>query len=149
MQEKIKNDMTASMLAREAVRVTTLRGLMAAFTNELVAKRRKPDGTLSDEEALEVIRRAVKQRRDSIEQFEKGGRADLAANEKQELTVLDAYLPSMMPREAIRPLVEAKMKELGVSEKSKAGQLVGALMKELKGKADGADVKSVVEELLT
>lgn len=149
LHTQIKDEMKQAMLARDAVRVTTLRGLMSAFTNELVAKRRKPDETLSDDEALDVVRRGVKQRRDSIEQFEKGGRADLAASEKAELTILEAYLPASMPREEIRALAEAKMQELGITDKGKAGQLVGALMKDLRGKADGGDVKAVVDELLT
>ena len=103
---------------------------------------------LPDEEALEVIRRAVKQRKDSVSQFEKGNRSDLADGEKAELIYLEKYLPKMMSPEEILPVVEAKMKEMGVTDKSKAGMLLGALMKELKGKADGADVKAVVDKLL-
>lgn len=111
-------------------------------------QKRKPSDMLPDEEALEVIRRAVKQRKDSVSQFEKGNRSDLADGEKAELIYLEKYLPKMMSPEEILPVVEAKMKEMGVTDKSKAGMLLGALMKELKGKADGADVKAVVDKLL-
>ncbi len=155
LQSTIKNQIKEAMLAREAVRLSVVRGLTAAFTNELVAKGRKPTEELSDDDALAVIRRAVKQRKDSIEQFEKGGRSDLAEAEKKALAILETYLPKMMSREEIKKIAEAKKAELGLTNlstdqagKAKLGQFMGALMKELKGKADGVDVKEVVEELL-
>ena len=135
------------MLARDALRLSVVRGLVAAFTNELVAKQRKPTEELSDEDVLSVIRRAVKQRKDSIEQFKTGGRQDLVDSEAAELGVLEKYLPQMMSRDEIRKVAEAKKTELGITDKTKLGQFVGALMKELKGKADGTDVKTVAEEL--
>jgi len=148
LHTQIKEQIKDAMKAREEVRLRTLRGLLAAFVNELVALKRKPDGELSDEEALAVIRRAVKQRKDSIEQFTKGGRADLADSETAELAVLETYLPKMMSREDVLKLAKTKMTELGVSDKSAAGKFMGALMKELHGQADGDTVKSVVDELL-
>jgi len=141
--------MTTALKERDDVRLRVLRGLMAAFTNELVALKRKPTEMLSDEEALAVIKRAAKQREDSIEQYTKGGRTDLADTEAEELTVLKEYLPEMMSQEAIEPIAKAKMDELGVSDKSGMGKLVGGIMAELKGKADGSDVKAVVEKLLS
>jgi uncharacterized protein YqeY len=145
---QIKDQVKEAMKARDEVRLRTLRGLLAAFTNELVSLKRKPDGELSDEEALGMIRRGVKQRKDSIEQFEKGGRADLAENEKAEMVILETYLPQMMSRDAVMKIAENKKQELGISDKSGAGKLMGVLMKELKGQADGDTVKSVVDELL-
>ena len=97
--------------------------------------------------ALAVIRRGVKQRKDAIEQFTKGGRPELADNEKTECAILETYLPQMMSRDEIRTIAETKKAELNITDKSKVGQLTGAIMKELKGKADGADVKAVVDEL--
>ena len=96
---------------------------------------------------MNVIRRAVKQRKDSIEQFTKGRREDLADNERSELQVLETYLPKMMSPEEVIKIAKSKMVELNVTDKSKVGQLMGALMKELKGKADGETVKSAVDEL--
>jgi uncharacterized protein YqeY len=96
---------------------------------------------------LNVIRRAVKQRKDSIEQFVSGGRPELADDEKAELAILEAYLPAMMSREDVETFAKAKMTELGVTDKSKAGMFMGTLMKELKGKADGDVVKAVVDSL--
>ena len=136
------------MRARDTVKLSVIRGLVANFTNELVALKRKPDGELSDEEVLAVIRRAVKQRKDSIEQFTKGGRDDLAHDEEAELKILETYLPAQMPRDEVMKIAQAKMSELGAS-KSSAGKFMGALMKELKGKADGDTVKSVADELLS
>lgn len=150
IQDKINADMKAAMLAKDAVKLSVVRGFKAAFTNELVAKGRKPTDTLTDDEALAVIARAAKQRKDSIEQFTKGGRTDLADAEKAELAVIESYLPQMMSRDDIRPLAVAKKAELGIADgdKSAAGKLMSGLMKDLKGKADGADVKAVVESLL-
>ncbi|KKU70741.1 MAG: hypothetical protein UX94_C0001G0030 [Parcubacteria group bacterium GW2011_GWA2_47_21] len=148
LHQQIKSQIKEAMLKKEALRLSVVRSLVAAFTNELVAKGRKPDGELTDDEALAVIKRAVKQRKDSVEQFKKGGRADLVEAEEAERKILETYLPAQMPREEIKKVAEAKKAALGIADKSKAGILVGAVMKELKGKADGADVKIIVEELL-
>lgn len=135
------------MKARDAVRLSVLRGLVAAFTNELVAKGRKPDEKLGDDEVLAVIKRAVKQRKDSIEQFRKGNREDLASKEEAELKILEAYLPATMPKEEIEKMARELKEKMGEIDKSKTGQFMGALMKELKNQADGKDVKEVVENL--
>lgn len=148
IQEKVKKQITEAMKAKDEVRLRTLRGVLAAFTNELVAKGRKPQEELEDDEALTVIKRLAKQRKDSIEQFKAGNRSDLVKTEEEELGVLEEYLPKMMGQEEIIPVAKAKMKELGVTDKSDMGKLMGAVMQELKGKADGTDVKTVVEKLL-
>ena len=137
--------MTDAMKARDVVRTNVLRGLMASFTNEAVAKKRKPDEELSDEEVLVVIGRAVKQRKDSIEQFEKGGRADLAGVEKSELAILETYLPTQMSRDEIIMYVKDKLANPTTLEATRGNknQFIGFVMKELKGRADGALVKEV------
>lgn len=147
IHQTIRDGVKDAMKAKDAVRLTVLRGLSAAFTNENVTLKRLPQTELSDEEALNVIRRAVKQRKDSIEQFTAGGRPELAASEQAELDVLATFLPQMMSREEIRTIALAKKEEMGMTDKSKLGMFVGALMKDLKGKADGADVKEVAESL--
>ena len=149
LHQQIKDQIKEAMKAHDAVRLGVVRSLVAGFTNELVSLKRTPQDELSDEEVLNVIRRAVKQRKDSIEQLTKGGREDLANSEKAELAVLETYLPASMSREEVLVIAKAKMAELGVTDKSKIGMFMGALMKELKGKADGDVVKSVVEELLS
>lgn len=139
--------MIEAMKAKEALRLSVIRGLLSSFTNELVAKSRKPDEELSDEEVLGVISKAVKQRKDSIEQFEKGGRADLAESEKEELVILQSYLPEQMSEEEVEVFVKAKI-ETENPDKEKKGQFMGSIMKELKGKADGSHVKAAVDKLL-
>lgn len=148
LQIDIKTHMVEAMKAKDAVKLQTLRGLLSAFTNELVNLKRTPQDALSDEEVLAVIRRAVKQRKDSIEQFVAGGRPELADDEKAELAVLETYLPALMSEEDVMKIALAKKEEMGEIDKSKAGQFMGLLMKELKGKADGDVVKKVVDSLL-
>lgn|SRR3989344_1752164 len=148
LHQQIREQIKEAMKAHDAVRLGVVRGLVASFTNELVSLKRMPTDELSDEEVLNVIRRAVKQRKDSIEQFTKGQREDLAHNERGELLILETYLPAQMSKEEVMEIAKAKMIELGVTDKSKIGMFMGSLMKELKGKADGDLVKNVVEELL-
>lgn len=148
LHNTIKEQIKEAMKSHDTVKLSVVRGLTAQFTNELVTLKRKPTDELSDEEALNVIRRAVKQRKDSIEQFRKGGREDLVHDEEGELKILETYLPAQMPKEEVMKIAQSKMVELGVTDKSGAGKLMGTLMKELKGKADGDVVKSVVDELL-
>jgi len=144
----IKSQMIEAMKAREATKLGVIRGLLSSFTNENVSKKRKPDEELSDEEVLGVIGRAVKQRKDSIEQFEKGGRADLAESEKVELAILETYLPAQMSREEISAYVKNKV-ESEKPEKDKKNQFMGMIMKELKGKADGMVVKETIDSIFS
>ncbi len=93
LHQDIKEQVKSALRAKDALRLNVLRGLLTAFTNEAVAKKRKPAEELSDEEALVVIGRAIKQRKDSMAQFEKGGRKDLVEAEQAELAMLQTYLP--------------------------------------------------------
>lgn len=147
IHEKMKDEIRAAALAKDREKLNVVRGLVAAFTNELVAKSKKPTDLLSDDDALAVIRRAAKQRKESIEQYTKGGRPDLAKTESAELLIVESYLPAQMSRDAILKIARAKQKELAVTDKAKTGVLMSALMKHLKGKADGAVVREVVEEM--
>ena len=147
LHQDIKDSLKDALKAREEVRLRTIRGMMTAFTNESVATGGTPQTLLSDEQALTVIKRLAKQRKESIVQYEAANRPELAAPEKDELVVLESYLPQMMTQDEIRPVAEAKRAELGIEDKSKMGQLMGAIIKELAGKADGGDVKAVVESL--
>ncbi len=148
IQETIKEGIKDAMRAKDTVRLTTLRGISTAFVNELVAQRKTPQDALDDASALVVLKRLSKQRKDSIDQFTKGGRMDLVEAETAELKILETYLPKMMTREEILPIVRAKIHELGVVDKSGIGKAVGAIMKDLGGAADGNDIKAALEELL-
>ena len=146
----IKGEIKVAMLAKDTVRLSVVRGLTTAFMNELVATKRTPQDELKDDEVLAVIKRAVKQRKDSIEQFIAGGREDLASDEKAELAILDKYLPASMSKDDIKKVAEAKKAELNVLDKAGMGKLIGAISKAIKengGNADGADIKEVVESL--
>lgn len=147
LQQQIKADMIAAMKAKDGPKVTTLKSLVALFTTELVKPNREDRENLTDDEVLALIKRGVKQRKDSIQQFEDGGRPELAAAEQMELACLEVYLPETMNDEQIAKIASAKKAELGIDDKSKMGILVGAVMKETKGQADGGDVSRVVSSL--
>ena len=145
--QELKEAVKSAMKNKEVTKLSVLRGIMAAAVNEVVAKKRKPDEVLSEEELMTVISRAARQRKDSIEQFERGGRPELAAQEKEELAVLEAFLPAQLSAESIEKLAKEKAAAMGITEKSKANQLMGALMKDLKGRADGNVVKAAIDKL--
>jgi hypothetical protein len=148
LHQDIKAGIKQAMIAKDELKLSVLRGLLSDFTNDLVSKKRKPDEFLSDEEAMVVIKRAAKRRMDSMEQFKEGGRSDLAESEEKELGILKTFIPASMPKEEILKIALAKKEELMITEPSKAGLLMSHVMKELKGKADGGDVKSVVDDIL-
>lgn len=145
--DDIKNRLKEAMKAKNEAELTVLRGLISGFTNELVATGKTPQDEVTDDIVMTVIKRQAKQRKDSISQFEKGGRTDLAESEKAELKILEEYLPTLMSKEEILKVAEAKKAKLGVDDKAKMGILMGAIMKELGDKADGNDVKDVVSRL--
>jgi uncharacterized protein YqeY len=147
MQEQIRAELTKAMKERNELTLRVLRRIIASITNELVSKGKKPQEKMTDEEVIAVIKKMVKQGKDSIEQFSKGGRNDLVENEQNELNVLERYLPQMMSEEKIKELAIAKKDKLGIVDKSKAGILVGAVLKETKGSADGQIVKKIVDSL--
>ena len=147
LHEQIKAGIKEAMMAKDTVRLETYRGMLSAFTNELVAKNRKPNEMLSDEDAVAVITRLSKQRKDSIEQFKKGNREDLVKEEQAQLAILETYLPKLMDKSEVEIIAKAKKGELGITDATKKGMLMSALMKDLKGKADGMVVKEVVDSL--
>ncbi len=148
LHQDIKAGIPAAMKAKDEVRLRTLRSLTTAMTNEVVAKKRKPDEFLTDDDAMAVLKRAASQRKDSIEQFMKGGRPELAEPEKAELAIIASYLPEQMSREEVEKIAKAKIAEMN-ADKSKMGMLMGAIIKEAKGRTDGTMVKEVLETLLT
>ncbi len=144
MQARIEEDLKAAMKAGQKRRVATLRLLLSVFKNERIQKQRE----LTDEEAEALIRRAVKQRRESIEAYEEGGREDLAAAEREELAILEAYLPRGFTDAELEATITAIVREKGFS----SGKDVGLLMKELmarhKGQVDGKRAQEIARRLL-
>lgn len=140
------DDLKQAMLQKEELKVSTLRMLKA----ELMKYEKEAVGqAVTDEVALNMVQRLVKQRKDSAEQFKNGGRPELAEKEEQEIAILMTYMPAQMGEDEVRAIVKSKKEALGVTDKSGVGKLMGALMGELKGKADGALIKRVVDEELS
>ena len=145
---QIKEEIKNAMRAKDEVKKDTLRGLASLIQSEMMAKG-VTDETASDDFVITLVKRLVKQRKDSIEQFKAGGRPELAEKEEAELAVLGVYLPATMSREEIKRIAEETVSKLGLTvDKSGLGKLTGVLMKELKGRADGADVKAVLDEMV-
>lgn len=149
IHEKIKAGIPEALKRKDQVALRTYRSLATAMTNEVVAKKRKPDEFLTDEEALVVIRRAFNQRKDSIEQFMNADRPELAEPEQEELGIIEALLPEQLTDEEVDAIVKAKVEELGISDKSMLGKLIGAVMKEVAGRAEGGAVKASVDKHLS
>ena len=141
----IKAELTAALKAKEAVRLRTVRSILTAFTNELIATGGTPQDMLEDDAALAVIKRLAKQRRESITQYQAANRPELAEPEQAELDILNEYLPQLMSDEEILAVVKEKQTALNITDRAQLGQLIGAVMKALNGRADGAAVKRVVE----
>lgn len=147
IQLRIREQLKTAMKEKDQVALDTLRAVLSASTNELVATGKTPQDELDDAGTIKVISKLVKQRKDAIEQFTAAGRADLVAGEQAQLYLLEDFLPEQLSEEKIRAIAVAKQTELGHTDKSKIGILVGAVMKEVGGQADGAVVKKVVESL--
>src|SRR4030042_1013360 len=136
LKEKISADLKDAMKSGETLRRDTLRMLESMVKNTEIEKMKKEEG-LNDAEVLEVISRAVKQRRDSIEQYEKGGRQDLAEKEKKEIEIISAYLPEQLGKDKIREIIKEVITATGASSKADMGKVMGQAMGKLKGQADG------------
>jgi uncharacterized protein YqeY len=144
--DTIKTDMKEAMKAKDDIKVQTLRGAIAAGTNELVAKGMKPTDPVDDAMMLTILKRLGKQRKDSIDQFTKGNRPEMAEKEAKELAIIEGYLPQGASREDILKVATAKKAEMNVDASGK-GKLMGAVIKEFAGGADGAVVKEVIDSL--
>ncbi len=149
LKDQILSDIKAAMKAKQADKLRVLRSIKAKLMEKEISERKGGEGSLSDEQATEVLMKAAKQRKESIEQYELGGREDLADAEKEELKIIESYLPEMMDEDEIRKIARKKIEELGASEMSDMGKVMGVLMQELKGKADGSLISSVVKEELS
>lgn len=141
----IASDLKEAMRSRDAVRVSTLRMLSAALANARIAAGR----ALSDGEAFAIVAKEAKQRRDSIEQFRAGNRADLAERESAELTILEEYQPKQLTRDEIVDEARRVIAEVGAASPADRGKVMGPLMERVRGRADGRLVNEVVGELLT
>ena len=147
-KDTILNDLKEAMKAREAARLQVLRSLKAKILEKEISLRSGGKAEISEEQVVEVLVKAAKQRRESIDQFEKGGREDLAQTERAELEIIESYLPAQMGEEEIRAAVRQGIEETGAAGMQDMGRLMGLMMGRLKGKADGSAVNRIVKEEL-
>lgn len=148
IKEQIISDIKDAMKAKEKDRLQVLRSLKAKLMEKEISERKDGEAELNNEQAVEVLMKAAKQRKESIEQFEEGGREDLAENEKAELEIIEEYLPEMMDEDEVRKVVQEKIEAMGASGMQDMGKVMGPLMGQLKGKADGSIVSRIVKEEL-
>jgi uncharacterized protein len=147
LQKQIDEDLKDAMRAKNAARLSVLRLLKAALKNAAIEKV-GAEGELTDPDAVAVIRRQVKQRQDSIESFEKGGRADLAQKEKAEIAVLSNYLPQAMSAEELQRIVRETIAEVGATSRTQMGAVMKALQSKVAGRADGKTLSTEVARQL-
>jgi uncharacterized protein YqeY len=148
LQSQIDEDLKNAMRAKDAARLSVLRLLKAALKNTAIEKL-GADGELSDADAISVIRKQVKQRQDSIESFEKGGRSELAAKEKAEIAVLNHYLPVAMSTTELQKVVADTIREVGATSRAQLGTVMKALQSKIAGKVDGKTLSTEVQRQLS
>lgn len=146
LEETINNDLKKAMLAKDQAGIRGLRAIKAAI---LLAKTEKGGtGEVSEEKEIQILTKMLKQRKESIEVFEKQGRADLATTEQEEVAVIEKYMPAMMSDEEIRAVVQKVIAATGATSQKEMGKVMGAASKELAGKADNKKVSEIVKSLL-
>ena len=148
LQERVDSDLKEAMRAKDTTKLAVLRMLKAALNYAAIAKP-GAEAELSDTEAAQVVRKQVKQRQDSIESFVKGGRVELAAKEKEELLILNAYLPQAMSFDELAEVVRATIAETGATSKAQMGGVMKALQVKVAGRADGKTLSQEVSRQLS
>ena len=148
LQERVDSDLKEAMRAKDATKLGVLRMLKSALKYAAIAKS-DAEAELSDAEAVQVIRKQAKQRQDSLESFEKGGRAELADKEKEELAILNTYLPQGMSPDELAKVVRETIAELGATSKAQMGAVMKALQAKVGGRADGKTLSSEVQKQLS
>ncbi|MNJ36854.1 Yqey-like protein [compost metagenome] len=144
LSERLNEDMKQAMKSQDKFKLSTIRMVRATIKNlEIDLKR-----PLNDNEVLDILSREIKQRKDALQEFEKAGRDDLAANVKAEAEILAVYLPEQLTEEEIKVIVQQTIQETGASSKAEIGKVMSALMPKVKGRADGKLVNQAVQQLL-
>ena len=147
LEEKIMTDLKAAMLAKDEKSLRSLRAIKAAI---ILAKTSEgAGGVLKEEDEIKLLQKLVKQRKDSLEIYEKQNRADLADKEKEELEVIEKFLPKQMSPEELRVVIEKIINETGAASPADMGKVMGVANKQLAGKADGKTIAAMVKDLLT
>ena len=149
LKERIGEDIKSAMKAKDKLRLETVRSIKKALLEKEVDLRASGQENLTQEQEIELLAKLAKQRRESIEQYRQGGREDLAAKETQELAILETYLPKQLSDEEINAMVDEIIQSLAASSPKDLGKVMGVAMKQLKGKADGKKVQSLVKNKLS
>ncbi|MEX2463475.1 MAG: GatB/YqeY domain-containing protein [Balneolaceae bacterium] len=149
IKEKILEDLKSAMKAKDSEKTLLLRSLKAKILEKEISERKGGESTLSNDQIIEVLMKAAKQRKESIDQFNKGNRPELAAKEERELSLIEEYLPKMMSEEEIRIEVKNQIESMKATSLQDMGKVMGSLMGKLKGKADGSIISNIVKEELS
>jgi uncharacterized protein YqeY len=144
LKETLTDDYKQAMKDRDKLKVSTIRLVLAGVKNEEIAKR----GELTEEEMLTVLAREARKRKESIEEFGKGGRQDLVEKEERELAIIESYLPEQLPEDEVSDMIDNAIEEVGATSAGDLGKVMGILMPRLKGKADGKKVNQIVRQRL-
>jgi uncharacterized protein len=146
--QRVDSDLKEAMRAKDATRLGVLRMLKSALKYAAIAKS-GAEAELNDAEAAQVIRKQAKQRQDSVESFEKGGRAELAEKEREELSILNAYLPQQMNADELEKVVRETIAEVGAKSKAQMGAVMKALQAKVAGRVDGKTLSAEVQKQLS
>lgn len=145
---RLDEDLKAAMKARDRARLRTIRSLRAAIREKELEEYGSEEAELTDQELMNVLQKQAKQRRESIDQYRRGSREDLAEKEEEELAIIEEYLPERLTDEQLREVVEEVIDETGSSSMKDMGTVMGTAMERLRGRADGNRVRIVAQELL-
>lgn len=147
LKQQLKDQLKEAMLAKDGLKTSVIRFILSGITYYEIQKG-GAGYEATEEDVLAVINKEAKQRKDSIAEYEKAGRQELAEKEKAELSVLESYLPEQISEEEVRKLVEEALEQSGATSAQDMGKVMGVLMPKVKGKADGAMVSRLVREAL-
>ena len=147
--DQLPEDLKQAMKAKDRVRLRTIRSLRAALKEKEIEERTEGEAHLSEEQVLAVVQKQAKQRREAIIQYEQAGRDDLVAKEREELEIIEAYLPKQLGDDEIRRVLQEIVTTTGASSMRDMGKVMGAAMQQLKGRADGRRINEIARELLS
>lgn len=149
LKDRLAEDLKDAMRAKDEVRLRTIRSLRAALMDKEIGLRKGGEGSLTDEQETAVLQKQAKQRRDAIEQYDDAGREDLSRKEQEELEVIEEYLPRQLSDDEVRSIVQGVIEATGAQSRADMGQVMGASMQKLRGRAEGRKVQQIAQELLS
>ena len=149
LKDQISNDIKVAMKAKDKIRLETVRSIKKVLLEKESDIRGEGRDELTPEEEMGILVQQAKQRRDSIEQYTKAGRQDLADQESQELTVIESYLPKQLSDDEVADVIDEVIQSVGASSPKDMGKVMGPAMQKLKGQADGKKVQALVKAKLT